>query len=531
MNGGRVLTWVLSSCIGFAAAGALACKGGKACCHCMCSQPGKTVQATLTVEDCDQACRDHCSDEGVAYSASGWCSEVHSAPGETWIVDPGASGPDLPATGKGKVDFLLVVDDSPSMCQEQRALARLFGAFAGALGGLDLRVAVTSTNVCPKEKAEAVRGRFLYSPATSFPPDCVEKTSLPCASDAECRADASLPDVANWVCDTRPSVPIHVCDQAPVPIVLDAVSSSCRYKCTKDPNPCPAVSGDGTAECVFPGGDESRAGCIVPPATETCPADGPTVLDSTSIDAAVEDWKTGTWPGEPAWVGMADAEVRPLVAARLFACMATVGAKQSLCGNQEQGLLAAVIALDPAGENADQAKAFLRDEAALVVFVVSDENDCSAAEPVKAEKYAQCPCLADTTGCLPDGTCGQPPGPLLPVTDLADRLKSLKPDASRIVFAAVTGDVIPATATTPGPDAGQARKRYFECRCPAAPATSSAIVYACSSPAGRADFGSRHVAMAEAFGENGIVENLCEPAGLDTALARTAAAARKIAGL
>jgi hypothetical protein len=83
-----------------------------------------------------------------------------------------------------KLDVLWVIDDSPSMCQEQQALATSFRTFLEVFQrftSIDMRVAVTSTNVCvkdPRKPDEAVRGKFLYSPATAFPPDCVQSRAM-----------------------------------------------------------------------------------------------------------------------------------------------------------------------------------------------------------------------------------------------------------------------------------------------------------------------------------------------------------------
>ena len=454
-------------------------------------------------------------------------------PGVDGVVPADVAGTDTTPLPPVKVDLLLIVDDSASMCQEQSTLAKLFDTLLTTLGNADLRIAVTTTNVCAKDKAGAVRGKFVYQPASgqSVSPECVEKRVVACLSDADCHADSSLPDAQNWVCDTKPAAYVHSCDKTPAPVTLDTVNSNCRYRCTKDADSCSSVFSDTAYACLYPGGDSSRAGCLKAPGTSTCPADGPTVLDATAVDKYLKAWKDGSWAGDSAWAGKADADVRPLIQARLFACLTTVGTAQVLCGNQEQGLLAAWLALDPAGENADQAKAFVRSDAVLLVFVVSDENDCSAVSAVAPELYGQCGCLADTKGCTPDGTCGQTAGPLYAVDDLATNLKALKADSSKVVFAAVTGDVIPGSATTPGADLDASRKRYYECKCPATPGAYSPMTYACQSPTGRADLGSRFQGVAAAFGDHGIVSNLCDPDGIRNGLVSAAAAARKAAGL
>ena len=69
----------------------------------------------------------------------------------------------LPA--KTKLDFLFVIDNSGSMCQEQKNLARNFTAFSELLfqdlQAADYRLAVVSTDFRSSEH----RGRFLRRPA------------------------------------------------------------------------------------------------------------------------------------------------------------------------------------------------------------------------------------------------------------------------------------------------------------------------------------------------------------------------------
>ena len=125
-----------------------------------------------------------------------------------------------------------------------------------------MRVAVTSTNVCvkdPRKPDEAVRGKFLYSPATAFPPDCVQSRAMVCNSDADCR-NANLPDAQNWVCTGSSAENLYTCDVPPEIIestgrddgyegdVLRSVQSECRYRCSRDnPAQCARVFGSSDA--------------------------------------------------------------------------------------------------------------------------------------------------------------------------------------------------------------------------------------------------------------------------------------------
>ncbi len=93
-----------------------------------------------------------------------------------------------------KVDLLLVIDDSGSMCQEQRALVEQFPQIVEALDarGADFRIAVTSTDMHKREG----RGAFLTTPAAPVP-------SLNC-KDAD--GEPLVPDTAG--CDALQLSPI-----------------------------------------------------------------------------------------------------------------------------------------------------------------------------------------------------------------------------------------------------------------------------------------------------------------------------------
>jgi len=445
---------------------------------------------------------------GACKDAAGGAADGAGDPSDTVVRADAPVDDEVASQLPFQVDLLVIVDDSPSMCHEQGTLARLYAPLIEALGTVDLRVAVTTTNVCPVGRPGAVRGKFQYKPMTadSINPSCYTRRIRACLTDADCQGDPSLPDKAHWVCEGNPAASLYVCDAAPAPAqpVLDAVRSTCRYKCVADSDTCPTVFGDAGARCVAPGGDAAQAGCLPRLPTSDCPAQASTVLDATSAGAN---------------------------AATLFACMTSVGVQQGICGSQEQGLAAAWMALDPAGENADQARSFLRPDAVLVVFVVSNEDDCSTTGTLAAESYGTCACLADTAGCLPDGTCGLEAGPLTSVGAFADHLRSLKADPTRVVFAAVSGDAIPGSATTPGTDAQAARARFQSCRCQNPSTIDSSFAYVCASDMGWADLGSRYHAMAAAFGDRGVASNLCDPDGIRKGLVSAAQAARKAAGL
>jgi hypothetical protein len=219
--------------------------------------------------------------------------------------------------------------------------------------------------------------------------------------------------------------------------------------------------------------------------------------------------------------------------------MATVGTGQQPCGNQEQGLLAAWMALDPNGENADQARSFLRPDAYLLIVVVTDEEDCSSVPIISTELYPHCACLADTAGCRADGACGittldlggnkKDARVLYPTSTFVNKFKTLKADPAMIVFAGIVGDVLPGTPTSPKlsdgtlPAAEDVRERYYDCKCQQPPTPYSALSYSCSSAQGKADLGKRYIDVAAAFGNRwGQTSNICDDSGLSPALERIA---------
>ncbi len=265
------------------------------------------------------------------------------------------------------------------------------------------------------------------------------------------------------------------------------------------------------------------------PDTAACPAraEGPTVLDLAVADAWLARWKAGTWPGLPAWKGRDDATVRRAVFELLAQCLIDLDADTSSCGAQDQGLQAAWLALDPAGENADQARAFVRKDARLAVGFFSREEDCSSRAPLPIDGIARCGCLRDTNGCIGDGSCDPGPCPaagsgstecsLIPPQNVAMALRSLKTDRSDVAVAAFTGDAIAGTPTTPTDDADAARARFRQCAC-AGTAQKSQQFYVCSSGVGTAELGSRYATAAQVAAKASppgpvVVENFCQPYG------------------
>jgi len=200
---------------------------------------------------------------------------------------------------------------------------------------------------------------------------------------------------------------------------------------------------------------------------------------------------------------------------RDFACVATVGTEG--CGF-EQPLDAALKALTPStssvrfpigvgqgdGPNAD----FAREGSVLAVIVVTDEDDCSAADlelfDVESERYPP----VDVRGGL---RCFRYPEALQPLSRYAEGFAQLRPDdPDGFVFAAITG-VPPDLVADPDAidyDALLADPRMQEEIDPDHP---ERLRPACDVPGtGFALPARRVVEVVRSLGDNGIVQSICD---------------------
>ncbi|MCA9514572.1 MAG: hypothetical protein KC635_06505 [Myxococcales bacterium] len=385
-----------------------------------------------------------------------------------------------------KIDFLWVVDNSTSMCQEQLALTENFKTFTERLSSqfdIDPRLAVTTVDVQCTVNGTSIfssQGLFNTVPARTFPPACQDTLVRACSNDAgcanlDCQASGECDDIDEpscsctdpdeWACRGYQS---DICLRTP----NGSINTSCRRRCTTDQE-CKDLFGDPRYICQKLSGNQLDWGCLLPPATQDCPATVPAILDGTNLD--------------------------------LFACAATVGVNQeSSCFKYEQGLRASLLALDPKGKNAEQSKAFLRDDAYLVIIYVSDEDDCSVADgrSISEDDYETCALLPTTD----EG------GPLVPVGHYVNRLKGLKSDPGKVIVAAIAGD---STATDAASVAAE-RAAYLSSK--GDPRTCYQQTYICNSAVGKADYGSRYLQLTQAFGPNGSFSNICEDQGIDRAL-------------
>ncbi|MFH1531652.1 MAG: hypothetical protein ABIK09_13075 [Pseudomonadota bacterium] len=276
---------------------------------------------------------------------------------------PDGCGGACPACPTMKLDVLWVVDNSASMCQEQRGLVEHLQDFVGALpteAHASLNMAVITT--------DAISGKGVFSEVTAekFPNACAETVIQACATNLECQDGLG----AGWGCNPPPSTGGELLTEN----LNGSLNSSCVYTCASDDECCDlfcadASCGECTHQCVAPGGGaDVDMNCVPQP-------------------FACEDQAPGDWE---AW----------------GRCHLQVGADQSFSANLESGIKGAWLALDPDGPNATQSAGFLRPDAHLLIVFMSDEDDCSIHENFCSPSYT-CEDDGDCPGDSPcvDGLC------------------------------------------------------------------------------------------------------------------------------
>lgn len=132
-------------------------------------------------------------------------------------LDPDAADPAPCRAGPARVDLLIVIDDSGSMCEEQAELAAALAAASQHLAAADSdhRVAVVTTDM---NAHNPNRGRFVADPALPVPSlNCIDATT----------GEADIPDTAD--CQAL----IAAGQLAPVldPTGLDAAAIATRLRC------------------------------------------------------------------------------------------------------------------------------------------------------------------------------------------------------------------------------------------------------------------------------------------------------------
>ncbi len=453
-----------------------------------------------------------------------------------------------------KVDFLWLVDNTPSMCQEQSQLADSLKEFLSKIEGfvaLDYRIAFVTQDMLTPGSI----GAFRAQKTTEFPYACAEKELQVCLREGQLDTPSDAlnkvkPLCATPNCDCGNLGGDWKCDAQDSPKkVLNCngtFNSSCQRLCTQD-SECDATfigEAEGAAcaadpsKCVFkclsPSDDKTQTGCVRRPDTASCPSTedlrrlviegaGNVCDNGDSCDDATPcaDGSACAPPPVP-WLTRKTAN-------DYIKCLGIVGAEQRITATLEQDLNAVLYSLSEAegSPNREQAKRFLREDAYLVVVMVTDEDDCSmnrcgvdpkdgiwkCGHELRKEAYATCSCLQDARAG------GKPEEALMPVASAINQIKALKSDPGRVLVAAIVGD---STATDPQQKAEE-RDAYRKSKCsqctnPADKHPLLSYTYVCQAGGGKADYAGRIVEFVEAFGQNGILTNLCNDEGIKPAL-------------
>jgi len=276
------------------------------------------------------------------------------------------------------VDFLLVVDNSDSMDEEQK----IFGTSqftlinglvnplpnSGLIGGLDdVRVAVVSTDM------GLSWGGHPYEEGDGWP----ASVELPCTANGD-----------NGVFQTY--------DAGKQIKVQDGVIA-CHESGAQCPSgwTCTGAGTDGVGLCAAPAGD--------------------TTVDCPWLD---DDWAQTPSPTEVP---------NPYVATQV-ACLTNLGTEG--CGFEQH-----LESADKALNRFDQL-GFIRDEALLAVIVVSDEDDCS----LESNSLFYEPEIQENSMSEVNIACGEHPEHLYPIDDYRQAFLDVKDgDLSKLLFAAVVG--------------------------------------------------------------------------------------------
>lgn len=201
-----------------------------------------------------------------------------------------------------------------------------------------------------------------------------------------------------------------------------------------------------------------------------------------------------------------------------FACLAVVGDLGG-CGF-EQPLVATLKALLPADApfpfvtgtaHGDGANAgFVRDDAILAVIIVSDEDDCS----IKDGEFFDPESVAYPWEGLGAGNlrCFAYPDARVEIDSIVSALRTVKPNPDDLLLAAITGvppDLVADPETTDY-EALLADSRMQEIVNPDRP--RGALFPACDlEGTGFALPARRTVEAVAAFGDNGVVQSICDP--------------------
>lgn len=369
-----------------------------------------------------------------------------------------------------KIDILFVIDNSTSMCEEQLNLTKNFNDFIAQFAitiDADFQLAVITTHASdPQDGGVFRKKQGVYE-------SCERKFTYSCTADQSgndaCRSEFELTRHLgpNWECQVPGGVQTFP---------NGSVNSSCIKRCTTTQECVDAFD----ANHLCKGGGGQFSFCQLKEDTTGC--------DSFTLQSGI---MTNSTPNLET----------------VFRCVATVGTIQGSVSPEnsaqiEQGLKAAMLALDVNGTRSEQAKAFLRSDAFLAIVFVSDEDDCSHKPGViyGFEDFAKCALKTET---------------LVPVGDYVAFFKGLKPDdPGKVIVATIAGDAkiagLNLSPSDPGfnihPDVVKERQEYLSSKA----TTGQEGTYICNSDNGRSDYGRRYREMVDKFGSNGVFANICE---------------------
>ncbi len=215
-----------------------------------------------------------------------------------------------------------------------------------------------------------------------------------------------------------------------------------------------------------------------------------------------------------------------------FRCVATAGTYG--CGFEQQ-LESTLKALTPSssaltflagthGHGDAENAGFLRPDSLLAVLLITDEDDCSVA--AGSEGIFDTSGSSGFTGDL-NLRCFEYPGARWPVARYVDGFKALRAGRPELlVVGAITG--VPADlvgAGTPDYSALLSDPRMVEAVDPSVPGAGR-LVPSCNVPGRGVAFPPRRIVqVAEGFGDNGIVQSICQESftgALDAVIAKVA---------
>ena len=180
-----------------------------------------------------------------------------------------------------------------------------------------------------------------------------------------------------------------------------------------------------------------------------------------------------------------------------FNCIATLGTRG--CGF-EQPMEAALVALRESSETGGSHEGFLREESALAVIFVTDEDDCSANDPelFNSARY--------DLGCLCNRCwAGGNERLLQPIDRYVETLRGVKPGKEHLItVAGIVG--LPTDGTwVPGDPIEQLRE--LQQHDPRDPTQSIPV---CRTEHGSVFPSPRIAELASEFGPNGVLGSICE---------------------